>query len=341
MTNNREDISAALSIGKGVARIIFAALAFLVVMGFAPQSYSAGPPPAAPPAPALIPVPEAPPPNALPPNPAIDAKVKDYVQKRFMIGDIKYIELGPVVPTPMAGIFARTLKVSNSKGQAVKVVMYTNANEDQIILSQAVGQMYDLTKDPWEKIDLKPLHLEDRPVLGPADAPVTIIEFADFECPFCARAFSSLETMVHTTYKDKVRVIYKNYPLNSHPWAIRAALGAECARLQNPETFWEFARDYYSTQGSITAANIDDHINMTAKRLGLDVPTLDTCMKDKAAQDRIDQDQKDGGLVGVSSTPTLFVNGIRLVGLPEDKAFNMVMTQQLEAAGKGKEMLRR
>jgi protein-disulfide isomerase len=147
--------------------------------------------------------------------------------------------------------------------------------------------------------------------------------------------------MVHTTYKDKVRVIYKNYPLNSHPWAIRAALGAECARLQNPETFWEFARDYYSTQGSITAANIDDHINMTAKRLGLDVPTLDTCMKDKAAQDRIDQDQKDGGLVGVSSTPTLFVNGIRLVGLPEDKAFNMVMTQQLEAAGKGKEMLRR
>ena len=111
-------------------------------------------------------------------------------------------------------------------------------------------------------------------------------------------------------------------------------------RLQNPEAFWEFARDYYSNQGAITIKNVDDHTHATAKRLNLDVPTLDACMAGKAAPARVEEDQKDGNAVGVTSTPTLMVNGVRVVGLPEEKAFEWVITQQLNEAGKGKEMLR-
>jgi len=281
-----------------------------------------------------------PPPNALPPNPEIDARVTTWIQRKFMIADPAHIQLGPVVPTVMKGLYSRTIRISNDRGQSVGAIMYTNISEDQMILSQIQGQMYDLTKDPWEKVDVKQLHLNDRPTMGPPNAPVTIVEFADFECPFCAHAFTTLETMVHTTYKDKIRVLYKNYPLNSHPWAIRAAIGAECARLQNPDTFWEFARDYYSNQGSITVKNIDDHIHATAKRLNLDVPTLDACLAGKAAQARIEEDQKDGTVAGVASTPTLIVNGIRVVGLPEEKAFEWVVNEQLKASGSS-EMLRR
>jgi len=283
---------------------------------------------------------ETPPPVTLPPNPALDAKITNYIQKRFMISDPSHIQLGPAVASPIKGLSARSLKVSNDRGQSVTATIYLTSAGDQMILSQIPIQIYDLSKDPWEKIDLKSIHLEDRPTMGSADAPVTIVEFADFECPFCARAFGTLETMVHTNYKDKIRVLYKSYPLNSHPWAIRAALGAECARLQNPETFWDFARDYYSSQGSITVQNIDDHIHATAKRLNLDVPTLDACMNGKAAKERVEQDQKDGNVVGVQSTPTLFVNGVRVVGLPEEKAFDWVVTQQLNGSSKGKEMLR-
>jgi len=308
-------------------------LAMLSLAIFATNSF-AGPTAAAP---LAAPTP---PPNALPPNPALDAKVTSYIQKRFMIADPSRIELGPVIPTAMKGMYSRLLRVSNDRGQSVSATIYTNADEDQIILTQGQGQMYDLTKDPWEKIDLKPVHLDDRPVMGPATAPITIVEFADFECPFCARAFSILETMVHTTHKDQIRVIYKNYPLNSHPWAIRAALGAECARLQNPEAFWDFARDYYTNQGAISIKNVDDHTHATAKRLNLDVATLDACMAGKAAPARIEEDQKDGNAVGVTSTPTLLVNGVRVIGLPEEKAFEWVVTQQLNDAGKGKEMLR-
>ncbi len=257
-----------------------------------------------------------------------------------MIDDPAHIQLGPTVPTAMNGVFSRVLKVSNDRGQSVSATIYINASADQMFLTQGQSQMYDLTKDPWQKIDMKTIHLEDRPSMGNPQAPVTIVEFADFECPFCARAFGTLETMAHTSYKDKIRVLYKSYPLNSHPWAVRAALGAECARLQNPDTFWDFARDYYSSQGSITVKNIDDHIHATAKRLNLDVPTLDACMAGKAAQARVEQDQKDGIAVGVTSTPTLFVNGVRVVGLPEEKAFEWVVTEQLNDGGKHKEMLR-
>jgi len=309
-----------------------ALLALFTLATFAPPSYAvaAGSPMATP----------TPPPDALPPNPAIDARVIGYMQKKFMIADPSHIQLGPVVPTVMKGLYSRTIRISNDRGQSVGATMYTNISEDQMILSQLQGQMYDLTKDPWEKVDPKLMHLDDRPTMGPATAPLTIVEFADFECPFCARAFGTLETMVHTTYKDKIKVIYKNYPLNSHPWAIRAAIGAECARLQNPDAFWDFARDYYSSQGSITVKNIDDHIHATAKRLNLDTATLDACMNGKAAQARIEEDQKDGNAVGVGSTPTLIVNGVRVVGLPEEKAFDWVVNEQLAAAG-GKEMLRK
>ena len=334
MMTRRPAVVARRLAGVAAMMMLSALLAMVASAPFSHPAFAATPVPPA----AAAQATETPPPNALPPNPAMDSRVTAYLQKRFMIDDASHIQLGPVIPTPMTGIFSRTIKISNDRGQSVTATMYTNASEGQMILSQIAGQIYDLTKDPWEKVDLKPLHLEDRPVMGPASATVTIIEFADFECPFCARAFGTLETMVHTTYKDKIRVIYKNYPLNSHPWAVRAAIGAECARLQNPETFWDFARDYYSSQGSITVQNIDDHIHATAKRLSLDVPTLDACMAGKAAKARIDEDQKDGNALLVSSTPTLLVNGVRVVGLPQEKAFDWLVNQQLNPTAK--EMLR-
>ncbi len=85
----------------------------------------------------------------------------------------------------------------------------------------------------------------------------------------------------------------------------------------------------HSSQGSITVQNIDDHIHATAKRLNLDIPTLDACMAGKAAKARIEEDQKDGNAIGVSSTPTLLVNGIKVVGLPQEKAFDKLVDQQL------------
>jgi len=267
-------------------------------------------------------------PAAIASNPARDQAVKLFLQRKFRIPTIEEIKLGPLERTGIPGLYGRSVAVTNDKGQTASVVMFTNPEETKAI----IGQFMDLNADPWGRTDMRMIHLEDRPTLGPADAPITIVEFADFECPFCAHAFSEIETLANTTYKGKIRVIYKNYPLNVHPWARTAALGAECARLQNPEAFWDFARYFYANQGQITAQNVQRRIDQETATLSLDDTVMNACMKGPQAAARVQQDQADAAAVKVSSTPTFFINGISVVGLPEGKVFNFVIDSELAKA---------
>jgi protein-disulfide isomerase len=274
-------------------------------------------------------------------NPAPDARMTTHLQKSLEIGDPSRIELGAIEETEIKGLYHRDLRVTSDSGDSLRASIFTNANEDQMFLIQAPVQAFDVTKDPWQKVDLSTIHLEDRPVMGSSKtAQVTIVEFADFECPFCARAFGILETMIRTRHPGKVQLIYKNYTLQSHPWSTRAALSAECARLQNPEAFWEFARGFYNSQDSISTDKIDDQIRATAKVLKLDLSTLKACMSAASAKARIQEDQRDGDALGVTTTPTLFINGVQLIGMPEEEAFDWMVSQQL-VGSKEKEMLLR
>lgn len=267
--------------------------------------------------------------QAVPNDAARDQAVKVFLQKKFRIPSIEEIKLGPLERTGINDLYGRTVTVTNDKGQTASVVMFTNGAETKAI----IGQFMDLESDPWGRTDLRTIHLEDRPTLGPADAPVTIVEFADFECPFCAHAFGEIETLANTTYKGKIKIIFKNYPLNVHPWAKTAAIGAECARLQNPDAFWDFARYYYANQGQITPKNIQQKIDDEAAKLSLDDTVLKACMAGTQAAERIAQDQTDANAVKVSSTPTFFINGIPIVGLPEGKTFNFVIESELASSG--------
>ena len=261
-------------------------------------------------------------------DPAKDAALKTYLQKHFKIPNAAPIKLGPAFQTPIAGLLARQLSVSNEQGQTVATTIFFDKNEDRAI----IGQYVDTGAEPWGRENMGAVTLDDRPTQGPANAPVTIVEFADFECPFCAHAFSEIETLVNTTYKGKVKVIFKAYPLNVHPWAIKAAEAAECARLQNPAAFWDFARYFYTNQGSINLNNLQDNVDKLAKEYKLDAPSLKACMNSPQTEARIKQDQNDGNSIHVSSTPTFFVNGIPVVGLPDGKILDFVINSEL--AGK-------
>jgi protein-disulfide isomerase len=184
--------------------------------------------------------------------------------------------------------------------------------------------------NPWERVELNQLHLEDRATLGPASAPITIIEFGDFECPYCARAFSEIETVVNTTHKDRVRLIWKNFPLNVHPWAEQGAVAAECAREQNPASFWSFARNLYRDQNEINPQNLRTHIDSYIGSLGLDMKGMNACILGKAAEDRVQQDMKDGTAAHINSTPTFLINGIPVIGLPSSNVFDFVINAQLQ-----------
>lgn len=264
---------------------------------------------------------------------AADRQIKTMVQKRLLIPDQKNIELGPPSPGPFPGVFTRKLTIVNpsSENQKAELKVFSNAAGDKAIIAQPIGIAVVSAADPWLHLDLKKLHLNDRATLGPADAPITIVEFADFECPYCARAFGEIETLVNTTHKGQVRLIWKNYPLNVHPWAEQAAVAAECARQQNPAAFWSFARDLYRDQNEITPQNLRDHISSYAGSLGLDGKALDACMLGKDAEARVRQDIQDAQAVQINSTPTFVIDGVPVVGLPSGNVFDYVIGEQLHA----------
>ena len=261
-------------------------------------------------------------------DPAKDAALKTYLQKHFKIPSPEMIKLGPAFRTPVEGLFARQLIVTTDQGQNVSTTLFFDKSESKAI----IGQYIDTSMEAWGRTNMGSVSLDDRPSQGPANAPVTIVEFADFECPFCAQAFSVIETLVNTTYKGKVKVIFKAYPLNAHPWAMKAAEAAECARMQNPDAFWDFARYFYTNQGSINVKNIQDNVDKLAKTQKLDEPSLKACMDSPQTEARVKQDQLDGNSIHVSSTPTFFVNGIPVVGLQDAKIMDFVIDSEL--AGK-------
>jgi protein-disulfide isomerase len=258
-----------------------------------------------------------------------DAQLKAALQKRLLVPDPSRISLGPPSPGPLQGMFQRTITLTNGEGGQIELKYFTNGSKDDRGLIAHEYANFDIA-DPWSRADMKAVHLGDRPVLGPASAPVTIVEFADFECPYCARAFNEIETLVTTTYKNKVRLIWKDFPLPMHDWAQQAAIAAECARQQNPSAFWDFARSFYRDQSEINAQNLRDHIDLYATASKLDVKALNACVLSDAAEQRVDQDKKDGDAIHVNSTPTFLVNGVLVVGLPTSNVFDFVITSQLQ-----------
>ncbi len=257
---------------------------------------------------------------------ASDAHLKEFLQKRFEVPDPSWIVLGAPVASPIPGLFSRSVTVSNGRGQTAKLMLFINEAGNKAVL----GQYLDLKGSPWNRVSLKGIQLKDRPTLGPADAPVTMVEFADLECPYCARAFGEVEDLVRNTYKGRARLIFKNFPLQMHPWALQAAIAAECIRRQNPADFWQFAGVIYSTQSSINPSNLRERVDNFAHAAQLDPKALDQCMMGSSAEKQIKEDVADAQKLQVMSTPTFFINGVRVVGLPDDKVFRFVLDGQLK-----------
>ena len=149
-------------------------------------------------------------------------------------------------------------------------------------------------------------------IKGPADAPVEIIEYSDFQCPACQRAQQTLHDL-WGKYPGKLRMVYKHFPLSGHQWSAVAHQAAECAAEQN--RFWDFHDRLFKDQAlwavpeNPTAAFI-----RYAQELGLDLDAFGSCLSNEAVKKRIMDDKQSGLTLKVNSTPTFFVNGERVVG---------------------------
>jgi protein-disulfide isomerase len=147
----------------------------------------------------------------------------------------------------------------------------------------------------------------DAPVLGDKNAPVTIVEFTDYQCPFCHRAQDTVEQVLGQ-YPGKVRLVAKDFPLDIHPRAIAASRAARCAGEQ--KKFWEYHRDLLKTATDYS----DDDLKKRAAGLGMDVSAFGACIASDRHDAAIKASFDEGQKLGVSGTPTFFVNGVAMVG---------------------------
>lgn len=174
------------------------------------------------------------------------------------------------------------------------------------------GELSDLSKDPLAEARAQ-LKIKDSPSLGPANSPVTVVEFSDFECPVCRSLHDVLRGLLPNY--PQVRVIFKDFPLDQiHPWARTAALAGRCAYQQDPKVFWKMYDLIYDNQDVISAENAWGEMTDFAGKSGINPDALKACMASPEAAAAIDASRANGVLLEVNSTPTIFVNGRRIVG---------------------------
>jgi protein-disulfide isomerase len=219
-------------------------------------------------------------------------------------------------------------------------LLYNGAEKDELYYvsdGQTIvkGDVYDLNKRPFQP-NLDRLTLADQPSFGPADAAVTIVEFGDFECPDCKMEAPILRHDMTEALGGKVRVVFKNFPLESvHPWARAAAIAGRCVYQQNQTAFWKFYDWIYDNQEQITGDDLNAKVLAWAGGNGVDAVKLGRCVDTKATEPEVDRNIAEARALGVAGTPTLFINGRKIGGLvwPD---LQMVINKELEFVSAGR-----
>ncbi len=198
----------------------------------------------------------------------------------------------------------------------------------------------DLTRDPYAEV-MKKIDVSGRPARGTKDAKVTVVNYDDLECPFCSRMHQTLFPGLFKEYGDRVLFIYKDYPLEEiHPWAVHAAVNANCLGAQNGDAYWDYADYLHGNQQAINGekgrdgqnAELDKLATAQAQKHNLEVAKLQACVK---AQDEkaVRASMHEGETVGVDATPTMFVNGQKLDGAVPANEVRLALDQALKDAG--------
>lgn len=248
---------------------------------------------------AAVPVPAAP----LPDEAALKARVERYLVDYFKLGprdSVKVDEVWDAAAVQQWGL--GVTKVQGGKSESLVYML----SKDLTRLS--LGRVLDFGEDRRAKNRAK-LDLTGAPARGPAGAPVTIVAFCEFQCSDCRAMVAALKRVL-PAYEGRVRYVFKNFPiLDRHEWAEAAALGAYCARDQQPEAFWAFHDALFEGQGDVTTANVRAKLLELARAQGLDVARLGRCVDEKAFLPVLVRDVYDARRVGARGTPTLLVNG--------------------------------
>lgn len=268
-------------------------------------------------------------------SPEIVHRIQTEIRSRYSVPPQIDISLGDPKPGEFAGYDSMPVTFS---GGTHKVTHEFLISKDRKTLAHL--EKIDISQDLMSKIDVK-----GRPVRGNPNAKITIVNYDDFECPFCSRMHATFFPAFLKDYGDKVKIIYKDYPLvEIHPWAMHAAVDANCLAAQSSDAYWDFADYVHGNQNEITAsgrsdpkwsgafAKLDAIAEERVSKYKLDQPKVDACIKQQD-QTAVRASMAEGDNMGVDSTPTMFIDGEKMSGVVTEDELRAILNRDLADAG--------
>lgn len=237
----------------------------------------------------------------------LQKSVEAYLRNLYAFGADAQVRVGAPKDSEVAGLLEVDIAVKIGESEQTGKV-YVSKDGKYMLR----GEISDLSKDPLADARAT-IQTKDAPSMGNANAPVTLVEFSDFECPVCRSLHDALRGLLPNY--PQVRVIFKDFPLDSiHPWARTAAIAGRCAYQQDPKAFWKMYDLIYDNQDIISPESAWGKMGDFAGQAGLNQDTFKGCMANPQTGAVIDASRQNGMLLEVTSTPTVFVNGRRMVG---------------------------
>jgi len=234
--------------------------------------------------------------------------IEAYLRNLYAFGPDVTLTVGPLKESQVEGVLETDVSVTLGENRQ-NAKLYVSKDGRYLFR----GELSDLTKDPLAE-NLALMRISDAPALGDPKAPVTIVEYSDFQCPVCRSLHDTLRGIL-PNYPGKLRVIFKDFPLEQlHPWARTAAIAGRCAYQQKPQAFWKMYDLIYDNQEIISAENAWGKMTDYATEAGLDAASFKSCMAGPEAAATVNASHANGEKLEVNSTPTVFVNGRRMVG---------------------------
>jgi protein-disulfide isomerase len=262
---------------------------------------------------------------------AIERQVRAY----YKLPPEVEVTVGPLKPSEFPNYDA--LKLTFNRGTRKDDYDFLLSKDGKTLIRMT---KMDLTKDPNAEI-MKKVDVKDRPTKGNKDAKVVVVNYDDFQCPFCSRMHQTLFPQIFKEYGDRVLFIYKDYPLAEiHPWAIHAAVDANCLASQNNDAYWDLADYLHANQHVVNSAKgseaqfdaVDRAALLAGQQHNVDVVKLHACIKAQN-DDAVKASIHEGDALGVNATPTLFINGEEVDGALPLSELRAVLDRALTNAG--------
>jgi protein-disulfide isomerase len=260
---------------------------------------------------------------------ATGEKVVSFVREHFGVADTVKITISPLRSSVFPNSYEATLTVDDGKQKRDQNVLVTKDGRYLILVA---GEVFDLNFKVGHEA-LKTISTSNQPSQGPANAPVTIIEYADLQCPMCGRVHEFFEKQLLPKYGNKIRLVFKDYPLLAiHDWALAGSIAGQCIYEINPGAFVPFRSLVFQNQSSVNAANSREMLLTYGEQAGVDRVRLAACLDAKTSLPRVEEDMAEAKRLKIMSTPTCFVNGKMIVGLPSPDAFYKAVDEALRGA---------